>query len=69
MPSRRFYVTKIDDYEDVKKTVKRKRLSLPKKSQFIDLTEDCLSKVEDMITKVLQPQSLMLLFNIILIDC
>lgn len=61
MPSRRFYVTRIDDFEEIQRTVKRNKLSLKKKSghQSVDQastsdadTQQSLSRIEDTMKKV-----------------
>lgn len=62
MPSRRFYVAKIDEFEEIQKTVKRKKLSLKRKSMvghYVDLTAESdvdnanqLGRIEDIIKKV-----------------
>ena len=54
-------MAKVPDFEELQRTVKRKKLSLRKKStgRFVDLTDDPenaddrrLSKIEDMVKKV-----------------
>ena len=63
MPSRRFYVAKASDFEELQKTDKRKKLSLKRKStagSHIDLTNEPddfndsrqFKKIEDTIKKV-----------------
>lgn len=60
MPSRRFYVAKIDDFEEIQKNVKRRKLSLKRKGvvgRYVDLTDDSdntyqLGRIEEMIKKV-----------------
>ena len=62
MPSRRFYVAKFDEFEEIQKTVKCKKLSLKKKSMvghYVDLTAELdvdsanhLGRIEDIIKNV-----------------
>lgn len=62
MPSRRFYAAKTADFEELRKTVKRKKLSLKRKpvvgryAESANESEDTdnrqLHKIEDMIKKV-----------------
>ena len=62
MPSCQFYVAKIDEFEEVQKTVKCKKLSLKRKSMvghYVDLTAESdvenanqLGRIEDIIKKV-----------------
>ena len=57
MPSRRFYVARAADFEEIQKTVKRKKMSL-KRKHYVDLTTDTddtspqLGRIEDTIKKV-----------------
>ena len=57
MPSRRFYVARAADFEEIQKTVKRKKLSL-KRKHYVDLTTDTddsspqLGRIEDIVKKV-----------------
>ena len=63
MPSRRFYAAKFSDFEELRKTVKRKRLSLKKRPaeptinlinepDNADISSRQLNKIEDIIKKV-----------------
>lgn len=64
MPSRRFYVAKISDFEELRKTVKRKKLSLKRNTSigcghYVDLTaasesdSRCqLDRIEEIVKKV-----------------
>lgn len=62
-PSRRFYVTKFSDYNEIQKTIKRKKLSLKRKgpigTQYVDLTESDgastsqqFDRIEELVKKV-----------------
>ena len=62
MPSRRFYVAKVSDFDVIRKSVKRKKLSLKRNTtsvsgRYVDLTNESddhyqLGRIEEIVKKV-----------------